>query len=163
MVGEMDGAEAVVKYKTIPLSDDTIKRRIAEINDDVEMQLINRINSSDYFSIQLDESTDNTNKALLLMYVRYCSNEKMHSDLLFCRELPNRTTSDEVMRCICSFFSSNSIDWKRCIGVCTDGSASMAGVSNGVFAQIKELAPSAEWTHCYLHRENLAAKISLLL
>ena len=156
MVGEMDGAEAVVKYKTIPLSDDTIKRRIAEINDDVEMQLINRINSSDYFSIQLDESTDNTNKALLLMYVRYCSNEKMHSDLLFCRELPNRTTSDEVMRCICSFFHLIQLTGKD--GVCTDGAASMAGVSNGVFAQIKELAPSAEWTHCYLHRENLAAK-----
>ena len=138
MVEEVEGKEVAAKLKNIPLSDDTLKRRVYEMDENVEKQLISRINDSDYFSIQMDESTDVTNKALLLMFVRYCVNDSSFEDLLFCKELPTTTIADEVMKCINSFFSLHSIDWKKCVGVCTDGAPNMSGIRCGVFAQIKK-------------------------
>ena len=104
MVEEVEGKEIAAKLKNIPLSDDTLKRRVYEMDENVEKQLISRINDSDYFSIQMDESTDVTNKALLLMFVRYCVDDSSFEDLLFCKELPTTTIADEVMKCINSFF-----------------------------------------------------------
>ncbi len=53
---------------------------------------------------------------------------------------------------------SNEINWRDCIGVCTDGAAAMTGRQSGVVQRIKEVAPLAVSTHCFLHREALATK-----
>ena len=106
----------------------------------------------------MDESTDLTNKALLLVFVRYCADENVHDDLLFCKELPTRTTADEVIHCLDNHFANKAIDWKNCVGACTDGAASMTGIHRGVVKQIQQRAEQAKWTHCFLHRENLASR-----
>ena len=43
---------------TIPLSDDTISRRIDSMADDVKSQVVEKLKQSPYFAIQLDETTD---------------------------------------------------------------------------------------------------------
>jgi hypothetical protein len=45
--------------------------------------LIKRIYRSLYFAIQFDESTDVTNFAQLMVYIRYEWNNEMHEDFLF--------------------------------------------------------------------------------
>jgi hypothetical protein len=55
----------------IALSNDTIIKRIDSLLVNIKEQLLRRINKSNYFSVQLDESTDITNKSVLLCYVRY--------------------------------------------------------------------------------------------
>ena len=62
------------------------------------------------------------------------------------------------MRCLDSHFTNKGIDWKKCVGVCTDGAASMTGIHNGVVKQILDKAENAKWTHCFLHRQNLASR-----
>ena len=57
-----------------------------------------------------------------------------------------------------SFFTEYSIPWNKCAGICTDGAAACTSFKSGVVKQIKDIAPSAEWTHCFLHREALPAK-----
>ncbi|XP_067137172.1 protein FAM200A-like [Centruroides vittatus] len=52
----------------IPLSNDIVTRRISEISCDQFQQLIQRIKESPKFAIRLDESTDITNLAQLLVY-----------------------------------------------------------------------------------------------
>lgn len=54
--------------------------------------------------------------------------------------------------------TSNGIQWRNCVGVCSDGAAAMAGKHGGVVTQIKQVAPEAEFTHCCIHREALATK-----
>ncbi|CAI6354690.1 unnamed protein product [Macrosiphum euphorbiae] len=49
--------------RSIPVSNDTIKRRIDCMGDYMKSQLLIQIKSSDTFAIQLDESTDLTNNA----------------------------------------------------------------------------------------------------
>jgi len=63
------------------------------MSDDIECQLLERMKCSPYYSIQLYESTDLTNLALLLVFVRYCADGNVHEDLLLCKELPTRTTA----------------------------------------------------------------------
>jgi len=55
------------------------------MGDETECQLFGKIKSIPYYSIQLDESTDFTNVALLLVFVRICADDKIHDDLLFLR------------------------------------------------------------------------------
>uniref|UniRef100_A0A9J7Z8E8 DUF4371 domain-containing protein n=1 Tax=Cyprinus carpio carpio TaxID=630221 RepID=A0A9J7Z8E8_CYPCA len=158
MCRELLGDAAATKIQSIPLSDDTVARRIVDMSDDIECQLVERIKASPYFAIQLDESTDISNSALLLVFVRYCMDSNLCEDLLFCKELPTRTAADNVMHCLNEYFTEKGLDWKYCSGICTDGAAAMTGKHRGVVKQIQERAPEAKWTHCFLHRESLATK-----
>uniref|UniRef100_A0A8C7WPH8 HAT C-terminal dimerisation domain-containing protein n=1 Tax=Oryzias sinensis TaxID=183150 RepID=A0A8C7WPH8_9TELE len=136
----------------------SIVHRIADMASDIEQQLLGRIRKSPFFSLQLDESTDVTNAALLLVFVRYRWDSSLQEDILFCGELPTGATAEECFRCMDNYFTENGLDWQNCFGVCSDGAASMTGRHRGVIKQILDLAPEAKWTHYFLHRENLAAK-----
>ncbi|KAL4126413.1 hypothetical protein QTP88_010635 [Uroleucon formosanum] len=54
--------------RPIPVSNDTIKRRIDCMGDHIKSQLLIQIKNSDTFAIQLDESTDLTNNAQLMVF-----------------------------------------------------------------------------------------------
>ncbi len=127
MCRELLGDAAATKIQSIPLSDDTVARRIVDMSDDIECQLVEWIKASPYFVIQLDESTDISNAALLLVFVRYCMDSNLCEDLLFCKELPTRTAADNVMHCLDEYFTEKGLDWKYCTGICTDGAATMTG------------------------------------
>ena len=72
------GKKEANEMQKISLSNNTVARRISEISKDQRKQLIVRIKESRKFAIQLDESTDITNKVYFLSYVRYIYN----SDIL---------------------------------------------------------------------------------
>ena len=75
------------------------------MSDDIECQPLERIESSPHYSIQLDESTGISNAALLLAFVRYCTDDNIHDDLLFHKELPTKTTADEIICCLDNHFT----------------------------------------------------------
>ena len=66
---ELLGGAAVQKVACVPLSASTITRRIDEIAEDIEAQLLERINESPWYAIQVDESTAADNKAKMLFCV----------------------------------------------------------------------------------------------
>jgi len=68
---EMLGEAAARKVAQVPLSNDTIARRIHDLAQDMEDQLIGQIKLAKYFSLQLDECTDVANMAILMVYVRF--------------------------------------------------------------------------------------------
>ena len=105
------------KLKSIPLSNDTIQHRIADISMDLKLQVVERINSCGKYAIQLDESTDISNDAQLLTYVRYVFNGQFQENMLFCKTLPTNTTSAEIYSVINEFFGANNINWENCLGV----------------------------------------------
>ncbi|GBP34918.1 SCAN domain-containing protein 3 [Eumeta japonica] len=76
--------------KRIPLSDNTIQRRIDEMSSDLESFLCDYLRTT-HFSIQLDESTIPANEALLLAYVRFIMGEEVHEELLFAKILKTGT------------------------------------------------------------------------
>ena len=90
--------KAVSLLKQISLSNDTIQRRVHEMAKNVENQLIRRLHESKYFSIQLDESLDISNCAILVCYVRYIGETDVEEDVLCCLNLPGKVTG-ETMFC----------------------------------------------------------------
>ncbi|XP_078495832.1 SCAN domain-containing protein 3-like [Ciona intestinalis] len=88
---EVLGPEQANKLKAIPLSNDSIKRRILDMAVDVEQQVIEQVKQSRYFAIQLDESTDLSNCAILSCFVRYETEESIIDEFLCCLQLHGRT------------------------------------------------------------------------
>jgi hypothetical protein len=156
---EMLGEQAAKKVGQVPLSNDTIARRIHDIADDIEDQLIEQIKKAKYFALQLDESTDVANEAILLVYVRFEKDDDLKEEFLFSASLPTKTTSSEIFKTVRDYVVDKcGLDFKFCVGICSDGAAAMTGRFSGVVTQIKRLAPECKSTHCFIHRENLATK-----
>ncbi|XP_072377265.1 zinc finger BED domain-containing protein 5-like [Diabrotica undecimpunctata] len=76
MVTCMLGEASAKKLELISLSNNTVQHRIDSMASNVKNKVINHVKSSDFFSIQLDESTDVTNYAQLMVYVRYIHENK---------------------------------------------------------------------------------------
>uniref|UniRef100_A0A3P9HF94 DUF4371 domain-containing protein n=1 Tax=Oryzias latipes TaxID=8090 RepID=A0A3P9HF94_ORYLA len=123
----------------IPLSNDTVQRRIKAMAESVEHQLVTRLRQSQFFSLQLDESID--------LYI-YAGG--LHDEFLFCRSLPTNTTGEAIFHSLNDFIVKNNLDWSRSVGICTDGATAMTGKQKGLVAGIRAVAPPAAATHCCL-------------
>ncbi|CAK1591757.1 unnamed protein product [Parnassius mnemosyne] len=158
MVSIMQGEKYANLLKIIPLSSDTVHRRINLLADDIKIQLIERVKGSPYYAIQLDESTDVANVAQLLIFIRYRYENDICEDLLFCQGLEGRTTGEAIFNAVNTFFELHDIKWEYCVSVCTDGAAALTGSKTGFKAKVTEIAPHVGFVHCMIHREALAAK-----
>ena len=91
--------------------------------------------------------------------MRYKGKTDFKEELLCYIDLPGRTTGSEIFRLLSTYFSEKDINWANCVGVCSDGAASMTGYHSGVVAKIKEVAHKEMlFAHCIIHREHLASK-----
>lgn len=142
----------------LSLSNNTVKRRIVEIADNIEETVVGRLKRCSFFSLQVDESTDISDNANLMCFVRYDFEYTSNEEFLFCKPLNTRTTAEEIFNLIDTYINRNDIDWKKCVGLSSDGARAMAGVRTGLFPKIKVMAPECVWVHCSIHREALAIK-----
>ena len=83
------------EIKGIPFSADTISRRINKMSQDIKYQLIDRVKRGKY-ALQLDEYTDKSGLAQLMVLVRYTANGKLEEELLTCAALPGTCTSEDI-------------------------------------------------------------------
>jgi len=95
--------KAVKKINTIPLSNDTVRRRINDISTYIKSELISRLKWNN-FSLQMDESTDVSGLAVLLVFVRYKYHTSLEEDLLLCQHLSTYTTGYEIFNMLNNFF-----------------------------------------------------------
>ena len=112
------------------------------------------------FGLQLDEATDISNKAQLIVYVRFPSIERMKivDRYLFCFPISIETTALSVFSKLDNYFSEHEVMLSKFNSVSTDGARAMVGVRSGVVALIKQVTPEVVSIHCILHREALVAK-----
>ena len=147
------GDVSVAKLKQISLSNNTIQRRISDMSEDVMKQVVNEIKASLMFSFQVDESTDVSSCAQLLVFVRCIRSRDIKEEFLFCSELDTTKTSADIMKKIKTFFEAAGLQWKDVCGVCTDGAPAMLSSRSGFVKKVKELASEAKGTHCFIHRQ----------
>lgn len=146
------------KINEIPLSNTTVKRRIDEMSENVKEAVMTVLKQSEYFSLQLDESTDVAGQANLLAFGRFELNGNIEEEMLFCQSLPTKTTGEEIFKSVDNFIKENEVDWSKCVGLTTDGARAMSGIHTGLVAKVRLVAPLVQWTHCSIHREALAVK-----
>ena len=132
----------------VPLSNNTISRRIHDMAEDINEQIVGKL--SGLFAIQLDEATDSDDDAQLICYVRYILETIVCEDLLFCRKICESGKATDLFEILNSYMTENNINWENCVGVCTDGARAMSGQYGGLQALIKTKAASVKWTHCVI-------------
>ena len=76
----------------------TITRRIDEIAEDTEAQLLEMIYESPCYAIQVDESTDVDIKATMLVFMWYTFQEDVHEDMLCALLLSTNITAAELFK-----------------------------------------------------------------
>uniref|UniRef100_A0A8C6S3X4 DUF4371 domain-containing protein n=1 Tax=Neogobius melanostomus TaxID=47308 RepID=A0A8C6S3X4_9GOBI len=158
MTRAMHGEKISQTLLTIPLSNDTMGRRIQDMAIDMKDQLIERVRENGRFSLQIDESTDLSGAAQLLTFIRYAFEGKMHHDLLFCSAMEGKCTGRDIFTQLDSDLEKAGLRWASCVSVCTDGAAAMQGSRKGYKACVLEVAPHVTFLHCMIHREALASK-----
>ena len=146
------------QLKAVPLSHQTVSRRVSEMSADITDQVVNKLKASQSFALQVDESTDISGQAHLVSFVRYIDEDDIKEHILFCKKLEEYTTGEAIFNVINQFFSDQELSWKSCMSMCTDAAASMTGKVKGLVARVKKENPDVEWTHCIIHRESLASK-----
>ena len=104
------GDESEKKLNSISLSNNTVQRRIEEMSPDIFQQVISEISMSESgFAIQLDESTDVTNCAQLLMFARYVGNEGIKEEFLMNAALEATTKGEDIFQVVDSFFKKHGL------------------------------------------------------
>ena len=139
-------------------SNNTVKRRIADMSIEILQQIVHQVKKSSLYSIQLDESTDMAGLPQLSMFIRYINNATISEDFLFCKALKLHTKGEDIFQCLNSFFSEYSIPWDNCAGICADGAAACTGFRSGAVKRIQEKHQMLNGPIVFSTKRALAAK-----
>lgn len=154
------------KVKALPLSHQTIGRRVNEIGADIEDKLKHDLAHCEAFSLALDETTDISSGSQLLFWVRYVIGDRIEENILALVPLTERTRGEDILKAFIAVESRFNLDLTKLVSVCTDGAPAMIGIHSGFVAKLKEyiaekyanLAGDLISYHCIIHQENLCAK-----
>ena len=138
LLAALDMVEIIVskqeanKFKKIQLSDNTISRRINDMAKDIQEQVVEKLKNSQHFALQFDGSTDVSDCAQFVVFVRFEADDSITEEILFCKALPANTAG----QCLYDMFLESTcdydIDWKKCIAICSDGAKAMTGKNSGL-------------------------------
>jgi hypothetical protein len=90
------GETAEREISNVRLSNDIISRRIEDMFSDIQKQVTEKLYGGKKFSLQLDESTDISQKCQLLSYIRFLDGDSVVEQFLSCTELPVTSTGLDV-------------------------------------------------------------------
>ena len=151
------GKDKANMLSQIALSDDTVKRRINKLSQNIKDQLLDQ-KESPFFAIQCDETTNIGSCSQLLLYARFLSVNTIKEKMLFCHQIKSRATSSEIFNVVANFFQEKQLSWESLAGACTDGAPAMTGLKSGFIKRVKEKNSSVIGTHCIFHCEALASR-----
>ena len=145
----------------LPLSPDTCARRCDELSGDIFTQLMTKLRACPDFSHAIDESTDKSDIAQLMVSVRYF-NEGVSEDFLCLIPLKGTTTARDVCSALLKlkFGEENYLMWENLVSLCTGGAPSMLGRQAGFVALLRQEIgkPNLISYHCIIHQQALCAK-----
>lgn len=138
--------------------------------------IIRDVNSADYWSLLVDESTDRQTREQMVIVARYVKRNSDGSYIV--REDPfavvdvferatnvlNPTDGNKEIKLngvtlgeiILSEIDKATLDVKRCVGQGYDGATALSSMVSGAAAKVKESASHADYFHCVSHATNLA-------
>ena len=95
------------------------------MSENIKCNIKSKILKHKLFALEVDESTYITDKAQLLVFIRFIDDESIVQDFLCYKELPEATKGQDIFVIIISYLKHCELKWKNCVGICTDGAPSM--------------------------------------
>ena len=90
-------------------------KRINEMATDVHNQIVQNLNSSEYFYIQFDKSTDVTHLAQMLCFVWYECDGTIKENMLFCISIPGHATGQGLFELFIETTKNENLDRNMCV------------------------------------------------
>ena len=142
----------MTKVQKLALFDNTMQRRSSMIAASPKEIVLAKLSLAPCFGLQLNETTDITSKAQLIVNVRFPDTErtKIVDPYLFCLSIGVDTTALSVFSKVDNYLSEHEVIWSKYKSVSTDGARAMVGVRSGVVALIKQVAPEIVSIHCIM-------------
>ena len=78
--------------------------------------------------------------------------------MLFCKPILTNCRAHELFAILNNFFQENNLQWKYCVGLCTDGARAMSGRFGWLLTLVQGVAVNVKWTLCLIQREALASQ-----
>ena len=153
--------DIIQKINQIPLSDSTAVRRTEILADVLLNQMKLAVKKAKCISLALDESTDNTDNAQLLVFVRFFDEERREffEDVLGLTTLHGHTRGDDIYEAVMEMLRDREIDLKHVVSIATDGAPSMTGRERGLVSRLKVHQPDLIAYHCVIHQMVLCASL----
>ncbi|XP_068247904.1 protein FAM200B-like [Palaemon carinicauda] len=151
VVKTLFGNEAEKEVRKIPLSDDTIGRRIMDMSSDIE-KTVSELRKDEMFALQVDESTDIGGNSQLLVFIRYIADNKITEQFLCRRELV-QTSGHDIFLFSSRIYERNGTDMEIMCG----NLHRWLSIYGGFVSLAHKENPHMITTHCFLHHENLIA------
>ena len=117
-------------------------------------EIVCRVKGAEIYSIMADETPDLSKTEQLAVLVRYVWNGVVEERLLAVESM-DETTAEALYHTIRDKLQQCGIEYSNMRGQCYDGASNVSGIHTGLQARIKEISPSAIYTHCYAHVLNL--------
>ena len=154
-------------FNDISLSKNSIARRIEDIGEDLSGQLSSKTSEFQCFSLAFDESSDTTDTAQMLVFIRGVTESlSVHEDLLGLVSLHSTTRGLHVKEAELKLLRDRVPDLplSKLVGLTTDGAPSMTGKGNGLVSLLKKHLRESKFeqdiltVHCVIHQEALCSK-----
>lgn len=112
------------------------------------------VKNANCISLALDESTDNTDNAQLMVFVRFfdAEKEKFIKDVLGLTTFHGHTRGSDIYEAVMQMLRDQGIDLKHVVSIATDGAPSMTGRERGLVSLLKAHHPDLIAYHCVIHQ-----------
>uniref|UniRef100_A0A3P8TSU5 DUF4371 domain-containing protein n=1 Tax=Amphiprion percula TaxID=161767 RepID=A0A3P8TSU5_AMPPE len=132
--------ELIKSISKLQLSDSTLSRRVENISDDLFIKLIDDLQKTQLFSLAIDESTDVSETAQLMIWARFFNGDTFMEEMLALLPLTGQTRGEDICLALMDFFQGpgTEIDLGKLVSITTDGAPSMVGKERGLVALMRK-------------------------
>ncbi|UYV63476.1 hypothetical protein LAZ67_2004175 [Cordylochernes scorpioides] len=154
--------EKVNLLKTVSMSANTVARRVENIAENISSQLFDKNGHVEWFSLALDESTDVSDTAQVLIYIRGVDKSyEVHEELLDMYSIHGTTTGTDIFKGVEMAINKKNLRWKNLKCITTDGGKNMSGKDKGVVALVSKAVENDGGSkplvlHCIIHQQSLS-------
>lgn len=137
-------------------SEQTVRELLQTLSLVIEEEILKDIQSSDFFALMTDKSTDIAVLKQLVLVARCMTARGMKTAFLHIQDLCNGT-AETIEAAILQCLADNNLGITRLGGFGSDGASVMTGRGCGVATRLKNHSPRMVSVHCVNHRLSLAA------
>ena len=128
---------------------------ISTLGQSIQEMISQSVKKASVYAVLMDETTDVSRKEQVAIFVRYVENFQIKERFLALIETDD-VTGAGLTDLLLQTLKTHDLNVSSIVGQGYDGGSNMSSAVKGVQNRIRELNPSALFTHCYCHNLNRA-------